>query len=537
MLSNDKKWVLAFLRPYAAKLTLYFFLETFSIVMGLTFIWCSKRAIDFAVLGEILSMKRSLLGLALAAGAGLFASQYAKWLNERTLALMLIDIQGRIFAPNIYTNWATLTSSHTGDLMHRTNVDAQEVVQVLGQSIISAIVMGLRLLGATALLWSMDPALAIILLAICPLLLISKVYFRRLRHLHGRLKTAEGQLGNTFEENFRFRTLIASFNMYGSRIDKLRKGQKQVYDLKAAIINFSTFSRGTINIIASVGFFVTFYWGVGKLSVGEISFGTLSAFLQLVVRIQGPALSLMGFIPTLVKFNAAKDRVLEIAGGPYTEPKEEKLKVIEEISLSDVYFQYEDKQVLNGLNVSFARGVPTAVLGPSGKGKTTLLRLLLKLLEPQRGKISIRTNGQCINLEESHRVNIGYVPQGDKLFSGTIRENLNVETASLCDEQIRQALVICCAEFVFDLPQGIDTQIGESGYGLSEGQMQRIAVARAVLGDYPIWLFDEVTSALDPDTASKLVKNLISLGEDKIMVFITHDVNVAHSVPKTILFS
>lgn len=504
--------------------------------MGLTFVWSSKRAIDFAIGGEITAMSQTLWIVLLATVAGLAASLSGRWLNERTLALMLIDIQNRIFTPPARSVWDDLESPQTGDLMYRLNTDAQEVVQTLGQTIIQAVVMMLRMVGASVLLWTMDSKLVLILLALCPLLMVSRIYFRRLRRLHGQLKNSEGRLGNTIEENFRYRTLIVAVNMQKARRELLSKGQQEVFDLKTKVLNFSTFSRGTVSILANIGFLITFCWGVVKLSTGEISFGTLSAFLQLVIRIQGPTLSLMGFIPTLVKYRAAQSRVLEILSKSGLETPGDQFKCVDRIHLCGVHFRYDQMPILSGLNISFSKGFPTAIIGSSGKGKSTLLRLLLKLIDPSEGKILIERNGELTELKAEHRVNIGYVPQGDKLFSGTIRENLNVSVSEHSDQIIKEALIASCAEFVYDLPEGIETHVGEAGLRLSEGQVQRIAVARAILGNYPIWLFDEVTSALDPYTAMKLIENLLRIGRDKIILFITHDKDVAKLCAETIDF-
>jgi len=207
------------------------------------------------------------------------------------------------------------------------------------------------------------------------------------------------------------------------------------------------------------------------------------------------------------------------------------------IQLQDISFRYDDKFVIEQLNESFHIGAPTAIIGSSGKGKTTIIRLLLALLQPDKGHIWIETAHEKLALSAKHRENFAYVPQGDKLFTGTIRENLQIGNTPIPDEKLREALFTACAEFVFSLPDGLDTEVGESGYGLSEGQAQRIAVARALLRDCSVWLFDEVTSALDPETSERLVARLMQAGKHKLLVFVTHDLKLASYCKKTIYIS
>lgn len=529
-------WAWRFSKAYRFQLLLYFLLELGSLALGLLFVWWSKRAIDHATSGDMDNLKGTLYLAVAATLIGMLVRLYASWLNERTRSRMLIQLQKDILQSQMQTTWRAVKNWHTGDIVARINTDCQEVVQVIGGGAINAVVTVARIIAATGLLWWMDPMLALILLAICPLLGFSKLYFRRLRRLHRRLKQAESRLGNSIQENLRLRLSIRALNLEGIRWRKVESGQREVYQLKMGLLNFSVFSKGLMNIVVNVGFLVTFIWGVHELYLSAITFGTLSAFLQLVARIQGPVLVLMGLVPLFVRFRTAVERLDEVFYAE-KEPsvKQKPLARIQRIAVQGLSFKYEDNEVLQNLDAVFQKGEPTAIMGGSGKGKTTFVRLLLRLLVPDKGGVILETGGGTVHLSLAHRTNFAYVPQGDKLFSGTVRDNLQVKDIEISEAEMWKALNIACAQFVRDLPEGLDTIVGESGYGLSEGQAQRIAVARALLLDSGIWLFDEVTSALDPETADRLGRQLLEAGKDRILIFVTHDPQLMQLCKQTII--
>jgi ATP-binding cassette, subfamily B, bacterial len=534
-LAYQLKWAGRFARPYWRQLLVHLVLELLVVCLGLLFIWWSKRAIDYAVSEDLAAMRRALFLLILSAVSGVGLNLWSSWLNERTRALMLINLQQEVVHTQMQATWHLIKDWHTGDIMVRVNSDCQEVVQVIGKAFISAVTTTLRLVAAVGFLWWMDPILAVFLLVISPLVVCAKFYFRKLRKLSLELKRAESKLANVVQENLRFRLPIRALNLDARRWRKIEESQERIYAMKMRVLNFSTYSKSMMNVIGNTGFLVVFACGVYKLYFDEITFGTLSAFLQLVSRIQGPISVLMGLTPLFIRFRASLERLDEML---LTEKEEdieaEHFSQVQQITLSGLGFRYEDKDVIQDLHACFVRGEPTAIIGASGKGKTTLIRLLLALFAPMKGQIYLEVDGKKVALARQHRTNFTYVPQGDKLFSGTIRENLQVTDTALSALQLREALAAACASFVFDLPQGLDTLIGESGHGLSEGQLQRIAVARALLRDCSIWLFDEVTSALDPPTAAELTKALLEAGKDKILIFVTHDRKLAEACSQTI---
>ncbi len=333
--------------------------------------------------------------------------------------------------------------------------------------------------------------------------------------MNANLKKLESYFSQVVQENLRFRMSIRALGMQATRWNKVVDAQKDIYDLRSSLLNFSIVSQGILKASVNFGFLLTFVWGIYKLLENEISFGMMTAFLQLVGRIQSPVLGMMSFVPQFIKFRTAVDRIDELLLTDLEEEEQpEVLTSLDSIAIESLSFRYEDNVIVDNFSMEV-------------KGKTTLIRLLLSLVKPDSGSISLYADGVQSPLSSRHRINIAYVPQGDKLFSGTIRENLMIhhETSA---QRLEEAIYLSCAEFVYDLPEGLDTYVGESGYGLSEGQAQRIALARSLTRDCKIWLFDEVTSALDTETTSRLLDRLMKAGKDKIVIYVTHDLALAN---------
>lgn len=529
------KWAWLLTKNSRRELLLYFILELAAIAFSLLFVFWSKKAVDFAVSSSTSDLQKALILSVCSVLIALFMRSYSGWLNERTRMKMMISLQNSLVKSQMLSTWKVGKHWHTGDVQVRINNDCQEIVQMVGFSSISFVLTTIRLLASFGFLWLMDPMLAILIVAISPLFLFSKIYFKKLRRLNKDLKTAESNFGNVVQENLRFRMSIRALGVQYARWQKVENSQNDIFKLKLGLLNFSTVSQGIMKLTINAGFLLTFSWGVYRLHANEISFGTMTAFLQLVGRIQAPILLMMGFVPLFIRFRTAVDRVQELENVEVeTEIEQKYITEPQDIEINQLSFRYDDKLVIKDLSAKFIKGQPVAVIGSSGKGKTTLIRLLLALVKPDKGEIYINTLTEHLVLSNKYRVNIAYVPQGDKLFSGSIKENLQLGEHKVPESKLREVLYLACAEFVYDLPDGLDTIVGESGYGLSEGQAQRIAVARALMRECNIWLFDEVTSALDPDTGEKLIQRLLEAGKNKILVFVTHDMKLAGKCRQTI---
>lgn len=529
------KWAWEQAKDYKKELIFFFILELIAIACSLFFVIWSKHAIDYAIGGEKESVDKALILTVLFIVLGLVVKAWGSWINEKTRAKMLIGLQNNLIKIQMLSKWKVIKNWHTGDMQIRINNDANEIVQMIGNTFITFLITIIKLVASFALLWSMDPMLALLILAISPLFIFTKIYFKRLRSINRSLKAAESNLGKVVQENLRFRMALRALGLQNFRWKKVEESQSNIYNLKMELLNFSTISQSSLKFLINVGFLLTFIWGVYKLKSGEITFGMMTAFLQLVGRIQGPLLLLMSFVPIFIKFRTAVERVEEVFKTEVEpEYQPEFIKDPKELVIKNLSFKYEDNSVIDGFNLRVKAGEPTAIIGSSGKGKTTLIRLLLSLIQPNKGEIYVVNDSKTIAINHNHRVNIAYVPQGDKLFSGTIRENILTDTENVSPEKLYEVLYQSCSEFVYDLPQGLDTIIGESGYGLSEGQAQRVALARALMKENSIWLFDEVTSALDQKTAEKLIDRLMFAAKDKIVIFVTHDLRLAEKCTQSV---
>lgn len=534
-MKQHARWAWSVSEGYRGRLLLYFVLELICIGLSLLFVYLSKKAVDVATSPGELPLKWLLIGIISSITLNVAIKGFSGRLLERIKLMLTLQLQRHMLDAQMLSVWRLIKNWHTGDIQIRIQTDCEEVANTIASTVLSFVLTIIQLLASVGFLWYMDPMLALMILAISPLFVFSKIYFRKMRKLSKEVKEEESNFSKVLQENLRFRLLIRAMGIFPKRRAKLTASQQQLFMLKMRQINFSTYTQGAMKVAMNAGYLVAFIWGVYRLQSGQITFGTMTAFLQLVARIQSPILALIGYIPGFVRFRVSADRLLELQEGEI-EPQveQQRLNGTEELRIRDLSFRYEDKWVLQQLNLSLKVGEPTAIIGPSGKGKTTLIRLLLALLKAETGDITLVDSDGERSLEAKHRVNFAYIPQGNSLFSGTIRENLMLHVKEDSPLDIDKALWLACAEFVYDFPDGVDTLVGESGMGLSEGQAQRIAIARALMHDGDIWLFDEVTSALDRTTSDTLTHRLLEYGKHKICLFVTHDLNLADKCPHRI---
>ena len=496
-----------------------------SVGVSLTQVWAVKHAIDVASGDE-----QGNIYMAVAFMGALILIDFALnisgiWIRNLLGIKAQNRMQQRVLDRILRSEWRGKESRHSGDVLNRLEFDVTNVVNFLTETLPSALSVLAMFIGAFSYLASMEWRLAVLVAAMVPLfVLVSKIYIRQMRGLTRQVRDSDSKVQAFMQEITQNRMLVKTLESGGFMINRLENTQSELRRNVVRRTSFSVFSNFILNFGFTLGYLVAFLWAAVRMSAGTLSFGGMTAFLQLVSKIQGPARSLTKLVPAFVSVFTAAERLMELEEDPLEEQGDPiVLDAPCGVRLDNVSYAYQDGEtnVIDNLSFDFRPGCCTAILGETGAGKTTLVRMLLALLQPQSGSLHIYNNVEERLLTPRLRANFVYVPQGNTLLSGTIRENLCLGKHNATDEEMREALVKSCAEFVFDLPDGLDTACAEKGGGLSEGQAQRICIARALLRNRSVMLFDEATSALDPDTERRLLKNILA-SHDKTIIFITH---------------
>ena len=496
------------------------------VAVSLAQVWAVQHAIEVAshVVPGSLYWAVAIMALLILANFGL--SVGGVWVKNILGIRAQNRMQQRLLDRILRSEWHSKETHHSGDVLNRLEFDVSTVVTFLTETIPGTLSVLAMFLGAFFYLFAMDKVLALITIGIIPVfVLLSRYYMTRMRSLNRLVRDSDSKVQSVLQETVQNRMLIKTMESDDMMVDRLETTQSELRQRVVKRTVFSVFSHLILNFGFAMGYLVAFLWSAIRMSAGTLTFGGMTAFLQLVNRIQNPARSLTRLLPAFVSVFTAAERLMELEENPLEEQGSP--IVMDEpcgIRFSDVTFAYPDaadQSVISHLSFDFRPGSCTAVLGETGTGKTTLVRLILSLLRPQEGKVEIYDRHHVHELGPRLRCNLVYVPQGNTLMSGTIRDNLRLGKLDATDEEMRRALRLSCAEFVNDLPEGLDSQCSEAGGGLSEGQAQRISIARALLRNRGIMLFDESTSALDPETERQLLHNLLQ-DHDKTIIFVTH---------------
>lgn len=494
--------------------------------LGLAGVETLRRLTDIATgarEGDILAM------------AGLFASilvmelllhiastWVAAVLGVKTQNLM----QQKFFARLLNGKWSGVERFHSGDVLNRLFGDVGDIVRLMTEVLPSAVVVVVQFVASFVYLYTMDSSLALILIVVSPIFLIlSRLYFMKMRRIVRKIKDSNSALQSIIQESVQHKMVIKVLERSGLMVDKLESRQKVLRGQVKSRARFSIFSKTLINVGFAGAYLTALVWGLLQLQEGLITVGVLMAFTQLINRIQRPLLDMARLLPTFVNSMTSAERLMELEELPLEQVGQARAidgKV--GIRFTDVTYSYSDngRTVLRSFSHDFRPGTFTAILGETGAGKTTLIRLMLALIRQNSGKVCLYNEKEEFNADTTTRCNFSYVPQGNTLFSGTIRDNLLMGQPGATEEQMRRALNAAMADFVFELPDGLDTVCGEQGGGLSEGQAQRIAIARALIRPCRVLLLDEATSALDVQTEHSLLENIKQEFADTTIIFVTH---------------
>lgn len=526
------KWYIQAARSYWKQMTVMMLCNLLIAGCAVGYVFVSKKLVDVAV--ELFRGGPSDQGLPVWAVAmvavvllRISLNALRSYVQTTTEVRFKNDLRRRLFDSLMHIRNESVARLHSGDLLNRLLEDVRVVSSAFAVSVPSLVGTAFQLIAALAYFVILDWRLAALIVIIVPGgIFIGKYITRRIRNLTSDIRKSDASVQAHLQESVQHLSLLQSLEYTDVSTSELEGLQSSLYGNELKRVKFSVTSRLFIGLAMQAGQVVTFLWGAFGISTGAITYGMMTAFLQLVGQVQRPVVELSSKLPSLIHSSASIDRLLEIENLPHEDVQNPiLLEGVVGVRLTEVSFAYPDseKDVLEQFSFDFTPGSRTAIVGPTGAGKSTLIRILLSFLPPQKGTVELyAAGGNSVAAGPSTRCNLVYVPQGNSLLSGTIRENLLMGNPGASDAQLESALRTAAADFVFTLPAGLETQCFESGGGLSEGQAQRIAIARALLRPGTVLLLDEFSSALDAETEILLLERLTSSLPDHTMIFITH---------------
>ena len=512
-------------------------LGTVNVGLNLFFIFLCKRLVDIAT-GALTGSLGFYTALVISVAViRLVVAAVNVRVENLTNSKMGFIIRKGLYSNLLYAEWIGKEKRHTGDTVNRLESDVGIVTDVICSDVPQIFTTVVQMVAAVVFLCTMDWRLAALLVLVSPLfILFSRVFIRRLREMTRGIRETESQVQSHLQESLQHRMVIQSMENEARMEGRLDSLQDREYGQIKARTRFNIIARTLVSATFSFGYIAAFLWGVYGISKGTITFGVMTAFLQLVGQVQRPLVNLTRQIPSFVYSTTSIDRLMEMEDAPKEEAGDPvRLTGPAGVRVEGVYYRYPDgkRMILQNLSYDFPPLSRTAIVGETGAGKSTLIRLMLALLKPVEGRVVLYDGSQEVTASAATRCNLVYVPQGNTLFSGSVRENLLMGNPDATEEQMRAALETAVADFVFTLPEGMDTLCGEGGAGLSEGQAQRIAIARGLLRPGSILLLDEFSSSLDPETEAALMDNLTQKAAGKTMIFITHRERIAQHCSRT----
>ena len=505
------------------------------VVLGLLMVWLSRRFIDETIrTGSADDVLRMVALLVLTVVGGVVLRQVGYWLTTSASVRQTNALRLRIFSSLFRRRLFDGEELHSGDVTSRLAKDIEQVSTVSTDTLPQMLITGIQLCGAFLLMRWFDERLAWALLLLTPLAIVfGKLIARRLRQMTLDIRQDESRIQMQVQEGMEHNAVLRSLGSEQWVTDRLDSMQQRLRGNVMRRMRFTVITRLIMGCAFGLGYLLAFVWGGIGLRNGTITFGVMTSFLQLVGMIQHPILQLLNMVPAVIHATASIDRLEELSAESRGQVHDRSTRANQAtcpcdsaIRFDDVSFRYAkgDREILSHFTHEFRPGSKTAIMGETGIGKTTLFRLILGFIEPTAGKVEV--GGELC-----------FVPQGNTLMSGTIRYNLQLAKPDATDDELREVLHTACADFVFDLPDGLNAELGEHGSGLSEGQAQRIAIARGLLHGGDILLLDEISSSLDEPTERELYHRLFTTYPQKTMLFITHRTTVSELCDEEISLS
>ena len=494
------------------------------VAISLFYVWTSKQLVDIATSRIEGNMYLFIALMVACIGSQILLSAAVSRMEVETEIDMKNRLRFRFFSHIMDCRWSGSGGMHSGDVMNRLLDDVDSIANTISVVVPQSIVTTIQFISALTFLSILDYRLALVVTLILPaFMLFGRLYARRIRGYTKQIRDMDSNVQTHIQEYMQHRTLVASMEYTQHVVEDLELMQNDLREKIMHRTHFTLFSRKMMQTGFSAGYMAAFVWGVFSLRQGA-GYGTMTAFMQLAGQVQRPLMELSRQLPSFIHITTSVDRLAAIAALP----KEEhgaSANLGEDVGLEmrDVTFSYEDGvTVMDDFSFDFKPHSITAVVGRTGVGKSTIMRMILGLISPERGCVTFYNSEMKATASALTRCNVAYVPQGNSLISGTIRSNLQLGDPTASEEQMREVLHIAVADFVFDLPDGLDTHCSESGTGLSEGQAQRIAIARALLRKGAVLLMDEPTSSLDANTEQQLLQNLADYVSGRTVIIVTH---------------
>lgn len=520
------KWVVTKSKKHHIRLIILIIGNALHASISVLFALICRSIVDGATYGLGEKIVSGVISLLLTIGVMLLLKLFCNSLNERVRAELENDMRQDIFSNLLKKDFSSTTAYHSGELLNRMFSDVNIVIDGIVGVFPPLVNMLTRLIGAAAVLMLLDSWFTLIFICVGTLLFaISMLLRKRIKLLHKDMQEKQGVVRSFLQESTENLLAVKSFGVQDKMLARSQINQDAHFRARMKRRRITILANAGFGFVFKIGYLYAIAWGAFKLLDHTMSFGTLTAILQLVNQIQQPFAELSSLMPRFYSMTASAERIIELEQLP-DEPTAENTLSYEsfsQIKIDHMDFSYKNNDVLKNVNISIKKGEIVSLTGISGGGKSTLFLLLLGAYHPQSGSIHfVSEKGEVFCPGGETRALLAYVPQGNILFSGTVRENIAFLNDSATEQDVISAAQAACAlEFISGLPDGMDTKIGQNGFGVSEGQAQRIAVARAILGGAPIMLLDEATSALDEDTEARLLKNIAAL-KGRTVLIVTH---------------
>ena len=530
---RELHWIYRYGLKYKGSILWYICLGVFGIATGLAGSVMSKYIID-AVTGYD---SASLASMAVAyVCLQLFTIGSRAWssmISEKIVIKVDQEIRADVYDKIMDADWEALSQYHSGDLLNRVDNDVSNVSNSVLSWVPDFVTRFIQFFGTLGIILYYDPTLALLALISAPVtILVSRSVSKRIRDYNKKIRKVSSDVMVFNEESFQNVQLIKSFGLTESYKKKLRDVQETYKRIRLDYNRFQVAASSGMSLVGSVVAMVCFGWGVYRLWTGHITYGTMTLFLQLATSLAGSFSALVYMVPSAISAATAAGRLMSVTQLPkekylFEEKAKELIRANKgiEVRADEISFQYDTgKKVLQKASFVAKPGEIVAIVGPSGEGKTTMLRILLGLVYVWEGTVSVQDpEGMKVPVSAATRGLFSYVPQDNVMFAGSVAENMRMMKEDATDEQINEALRKACAyEFVHKIPTGLQSPIRENGGGFSEGQIQRLAIARALLSDAPVLLFDEATSALDVATERKILRNVLDRAANKTCIITTH---------------